>query len=47
MDVVKKLGLEVYDHPIPYPLGWINTDTKIKVTKRWKIKFVVSANYNY
>jgi hypothetical protein len=31
--LVKKLGLEVDDHPIPYPLGWENKDVEIKVAK--------------
>ena len=39
-DLVSKLGLEVHDHPSPYPLGWVNKDTEIKVTKWCKIKFV-------
>jgi hypothetical protein len=30
--MASKLGLEVHDHPIPYPLGWINKDAEIKVT---------------
>jgi hypothetical protein len=32
-DLVNKLGLEVHDHWSPYPLGWVNKDAKIKVTK--------------
>jgi hypothetical protein len=32
-NLVSKLGLEVCDHPIPYPLGWVNNDANIKVTK--------------
>jgi ribosome-binding ATPase YchF (GTP1/OBG family) len=24
VDMVNKLGLEVHNHPIPYPLGWVN-----------------------
>ena len=24
VEMVKKLGLEVFDHPNPYPLGWVN-----------------------
>jgi hypothetical protein len=32
-DLVNKLGLEVCDHPSPYPLGWVNKDVEIKVTK--------------
>jgi hypothetical protein len=45
MDLVNKLGLEVRDHPSPYPLGWVNKDAKIKVTKQCKIKFSVSAYF--
>ena len=45
MDLVCKLGLEVHDHPSPYPLGWVNKDTKIKVTKQCKIKFAVRVDY--
>jgi hypothetical protein len=33
VDLVSKLGLEVHDHPIPYPLGWVTKDAEIKVTK--------------
>jgi hypothetical protein len=44
-DLESKLGLEVHDHPIPYPLGWVNKDAKIKVTKECKIKFVVSVDF--
>ena len=32
-DLVKKLGLEVRDHPNPYPLGWVHKDVELKVTK--------------
>jgi len=31
--MVNKLRLEVHDHPSPYPLGWVNKDENIKVTK--------------
>jgi hypothetical protein len=37
--------LEVHDHPNPYPLGWVNKDVELKVTKQCKIKFSISANY--
>jgi hypothetical protein len=43
--MVNNLVLEVCNHPIPYPLGWVNKDAYIKVTKQCKIKFVVSANF--
>lgn len=32
-NLVKNLGLEVHEHPNPYPLGWVNKDEKLKVTK--------------
>jgi hypothetical protein len=44
-DLVNKLGLEVHDHPHPYPLGWVNKDAELRVTKQCKIKFAISANY--
>jgi hypothetical protein len=25
-NLVRKLGLEVHDHPCSYPLGWVNKD---------------------
>jgi len=31
--MVKKLGLEFRDHLNPYPLGWVNKDVELKVTK--------------
>jgi len=32
-ELVKKMGLEVCNHSNPYPLGWVNKDVKLKVTK--------------
>lgn len=29
MNLVKKIGLEVLDHPSPYPLGWVNNEVEI------------------
>jgi hypothetical protein len=43
--LVNKIGFEVHDHPHPYPLGQDNKDIDLKVTKKCKIKFVISANY--
>ena len=37
--------MEVHDHPIPYPLGWVDKHAKIKVTKQCKIRFSISANF--
>jgi hypothetical protein len=42
VNLVSNLGLEVHDHPRPYPLGCVNKDEQIKVMKECKIKFVVS-----
>ena len=44
MDLLNKIGLEVHDHPIPYPLGWVNKDVEIKVNKSFKIKFSISVD---
>jgi hypothetical protein len=44
-DLVNKLGLEVHNHPSPYPLGWVNKDANIKVTKKCKIKFDISVDF--
>jgi hypothetical protein len=33
VDLVNELGLEVHDHPSLYPLGWVNKDAEIKLTK--------------
>jgi len=43
--LVKNLGLEFHDHPIPYPLGWVNKDVEIKAMKQSNFKFVVSADF--
>jgi hypothetical protein len=43
-NLVSNLGLEVqYNHPSPYPLGWVNKDVDIKVKKQCKIKFIISV----
>jgi hypothetical protein len=36
-DLISKIGLEVHDHHVPYPLGWVNKDAEIKVMKKCKI----------
>ena len=38
-NLVNNFGLEVHDHPIPYPLGCVNKDAQIKVIKQCNIKF--------
>lgn len=30
-DLVKNLGMELCDHPNPYPLGWVHKDVEMKV----------------
>jgi hypothetical protein len=44
-DLVNKLGLEVYNHPSPYPFDWVKKDAKIKVTKQCDIKFSISVYF--
>ena len=44
-ELVNKLGLEVRDHPSPYPLGWVNKDAELKVTKQCKIRFTISIDF--
>jgi hypothetical protein len=43
VDMVSKLGLEVRNHPRHYPLGLVKNDAKLKVRKKCKIKFTLSA----
>lgn len=44
-NLVKKLGLEVRDHPNPYPLGWVHKDAELKVIKQCKIRFASSVDF--
>ena len=44
-DLVKKLGLEVRDHPNSYPFGWVHKDVGLKVTKKCKIRFAISVDF--
>lgn len=41
VDLVKKMGLEVHDHPIPYPLGWVNKDVELKVQNNAKLDLLL------
>jgi len=43
--LVNNLVLETWNHPIPYPLGWLNKSTQIKVTKQCRLRFSITANY--
>lgn len=43
--LVKSLGLEIWNHPRPYPLGWLNKSTQIKATKRCRLMFSITTIY--
>jgi len=43
--MVKKMGLEIDDHLIPYPLGWVRKEAKAKVTKQCRINFSLSIDF--
>jgi hypothetical protein len=42
---VSNIGLKSQDHPLPYPLKWVNKDVELKVIKQCKINFFISENY--
>lgn len=44
-ELVKKLGLEFFDHLSPSPLGWVNKDAELKVTKQCKNRFSISVYF--
>jgi len=39
------MGLETYDHPKPYPLGWLTNNTQLKVTKQCHLKFAIADHF--
>ena len=39
-DSVKKLGLEVCDHPKLYPLEWVHKDAELNVKNSEKLDFL-------
>lgn len=41
--VVKKLGLETYEHPHPHPLGWVKKGVEIQVTRICKVNFGINS----
>ena len=45
VELAKKLWLEFSDHPKPYPLGWVNKDVEMKVTKQCKIRFSINVDF--
>jgi hypothetical protein len=44
-ETVKKLKLETIPHPKPYPLGCICDNAKLQVTRRYKCRFSITANF--
>jgi len=43
--MVSNLGLETFNHPNPYPLGWVHRNASLQVTKQRKLKFAICAKY--
>ncbi|XP_061988451.1 uncharacterized protein LOC133706921 [Rosa rugosa] len=44
--LVKKVGLETMPHPKPYPLGWIQKDIDMQITKQCTcFKFAITNRY--
>ena len=43
--MVSKFGLEVHDHPSPYPLRWVINNMELIFTKQCKIKLSISVDY--
>jgi hypothetical protein len=44
-ETAKKLNLETIPHPKPYPLGWICDNAKLQVTRRCKLRFLITAHF--
>jgi len=43
--MVSNLGLKTFNHPNPYPLGWVHHNASLQVTKQCKFKIVICAKY--
>jgi len=43
--LVDKLGLKTYDHPQPYPLGWVRQEVELRVVKQCRFKFAINNNF--
>nr|CAD1835560.1 unnamed protein product [Ananas comosus var. bracteatus] len=44
-NLVRRLGLLTTPHPHPYPLGWIDSNIKMKIDRQCKVKFAVTGVY--
>ena len=44
-NLVQKLGFQTKPHPRPYPLGWIQKDVELKITKQCTFKFAITERY--
>ena len=43
--LVKKLNLETIPHPKPYPLGLICKDVNLHVSKKYTLRFAITAHF--
>ncbi|CAL2266528.1 unnamed protein product [Prunus armeniaca] len=43
--LVRKVGLDTTPHPKPYPLGWIQKDVDLQITKQCTFKFSITNRY--
>lgn len=44
-DAVLKLALFIEPHPSPYKISWLDSKTKIRITKRCRVQFSMGLNY--
>jgi hypothetical protein len=44
--LVKKMGLEMKQHPKPYPLSWVCDKEKLNVTKQCRVIFFIASKLN-
>jgi len=43
--MLSNFRLETFNHPNPYPLGWVHCNASLKVNKQCKLKFFIYAKY--
>ncbi|TXG50795.1 hypothetical protein EZV62_023319 [Acer yangbiense] len=43
--LVQQMGLDATPHPKPYPLGWIQKDVDMQITKQCTFKFAITDRY--